>query len=318
MFTKPKTQRFIESRVWCFHLVVLRLTLAAVSVLALAGAGGVLAASITLGWTPPANTDQIDGYQLHYGLTSGQYQSVKDVSGAASSSTTVDGLTPGTKYYLALRSRNQDASLVSAFSNEVSTTISAPDTVAPVVSAIGASPTGPYTVAQTVAVSATASDNVAVTRVDFYDGSTLKGSDTSAPYSVAWSVTSAANGSHTWTAKAYDAANNVGTSAALGLAALTFRIRGHRRARRLAISASPSRSRVQPSRRPSPFAATASDNVARDARRLLRRQHPERLGHHRALQRRLVGHQRRQRQPHLDRQGLRRRQQCRHLRRLGA
>ena len=72
----------------------------------------------------------------------------------------------------------------------------------------------PYTVAQTVTVSATATDNVAVTRVDFYDGSTLKGSDTSAPYSVAWSVTSADNGSHTWTAKAYDAANNVGTSGA--------------------------------------------------------------------------------------------------------
>jgi hypothetical protein len=68
-----------------------------------------------------------------------------------------------------------------------------------------------------VAINATASDNVGVTKVEFYDGATLKATDTSAPYSYAWSIVAADAGSHTWTAKAYDAANNVGTSAGLTL-----------------------------------------------------------------------------------------------------
>ena len=44
--------------------------------------------------------------------------------------------------------------------------------------------------------------------VRFYDGTTLKYTDTTSPYSYAWSITSANNGSHSWTAKAYDAAGN--------------------------------------------------------------------------------------------------------------
>ncbi|MCP4226239.1 MAG: hypothetical protein GY773_23125, partial [Actinomycetia bacterium] len=69
----------------------------------------------------------------------------------------------------------------------------------------------------TTAVSADASDNVGVTRVEFYDGTTLKGTDTTSPYSYAWTFSSIDNGSHSWTAKAYDAAGNERTSSALSL-----------------------------------------------------------------------------------------------------
>jgi hypothetical protein len=55
----------------------------------------------------------------------------------------------------------------------------------------------------TVAVSANASDNVGVTHVDFFDGPTLIGSDSSAPYSVSW--TTSGDGAHTLTATAFDA-----------------------------------------------------------------------------------------------------------------
>jgi subtilisin family serine protease len=68
------------------------------------------------------------------------------------------------------------------------------------------------TVAGTVTVSATASDNVGVTRVDFFAGSTQIGSDTSSPYSVSWDTTTGANGSVTLTARAWDAAGNMGDS----------------------------------------------------------------------------------------------------------
>jgi len=60
-----------------------------------------------------------------------------------------------------------------------------------------------------VQVTATASDDYAVNRVEFYQGATLLFTDTSAPYSFAWS---APGGSITLTAKAYDDAGNVGTA----------------------------------------------------------------------------------------------------------
>jgi hypothetical protein len=56
----------------------------------------------------------------------------------------------------------------------------------------------------TINVSANASDNVAVAHVDFYDGATLIGTDSSAPYSVSW--TTSVDGPHTLTTTAYDTA----------------------------------------------------------------------------------------------------------------
>ena len=74
-----------------------------------------------------------------------------------------------------------------------------------------------YTTAQSVAINATATDSVGVTRVEFYDGATLLGKDTKAPYSWSWRITSANNGPHSLIVKVYDAAGNVGTSTAVGV-----------------------------------------------------------------------------------------------------
>ena len=89
----------------------------------------------------------------------------------------------------------------------------APDTTPPTVALTA--PASGATVSGSVTVSATASDNVGVARVDFFDGTTLVGSDASAPYSVAWNTANAANGTHTLTATAVDAAGNSATSAAV-------------------------------------------------------------------------------------------------------
>ena len=62
-----------------------------------------------------------------------------------------------------------------------------------------------YTSAQTITISASASDNVGVTRVDFYRNGSLVKSDTTSPYSTPWSISSAYNGTHTWQAVARDA-----------------------------------------------------------------------------------------------------------------
>ncbi|OJT26916.1 hypothetical protein BO221_02585 [Archangium sp. Cb G35] len=89
------------------------------------------------------------------------------------------------------------------------------DVTAPTVSLTA--PTAGATVSGTATLSASASDNIGVTRVEFYDGTTLVGTDTAAPYSVSWNTASAVNGSHTLKAKAYDAAGNVGTSASVSV-----------------------------------------------------------------------------------------------------
>ncbi|MBI3328838.1 MAG: fibronectin type III domain-containing protein, partial [Nitrospinae bacterium] len=63
-----------------------------------------------------------------------------------------------------------------------------------------------------VLVTATASDNVGVSKVEFYLDGIWQRTDSSAPYSWSWDTTRFANRSYTLVAKAYDAAGNVGTS----------------------------------------------------------------------------------------------------------
>ncbi len=74
------------------------------------------------------------------------------------------------------------------------------------------SPTNGATVSSTISVQANASDNVGVTEVQFYLDSTLMTTDFSSPYIWSWNTASSTNGSHTLSAKAYDAAGNVGIS----------------------------------------------------------------------------------------------------------
>ncbi|MEO7324435.1 MAG: Ig-like domain-containing protein [Dokdonella sp.] len=83
------------------------------------------------------------------------------------------------------------------------------DTTPPTVSAGESGSSG------TITLSATASDNVGVTLVEFSVDGVLKGSDAGSPYSVTLNSATLANGSHSLTAKAYDAAGNSKTSTAV-------------------------------------------------------------------------------------------------------
>ena len=86
-----------------------------------------------------------------------------------------------------------------------------PDTAAPSVTTSAPAPGA--TVSGTVSISANASDDVAVIGVQFkVDGINLGAEDLSAPHSVAWNTTQLANGNHTLTTAARDAAGNVATS----------------------------------------------------------------------------------------------------------
>jgi hypothetical protein len=85
------------------------------------------------------------------------------------------------------------------------------DTTPPTVSVT--SPANGATVSGALAVNATASDNTGVIRVDVLVDGAVAGSDTTAPYSVTIDTTTLGNGSHALSARAFDAANNAGTSA---------------------------------------------------------------------------------------------------------
>src|SRR5262249_15083301 len=82
-----------------------------------------------------------------------------------------------------------------------------PDTMPPTVSI--AAPANGATVSATVAVTASAADNVGVAGVQFrLDGATLGAEDTTPPSSVPWNTAAVANGTHTLSATARDAAGN--------------------------------------------------------------------------------------------------------------
>jgi hypothetical protein len=80
------------------------------------------------------------------------------------------------------------------------------DTTPPTVSIT--SPSNGATVSGTINIAASASDNIGVTRVDFYAGGHFQGSDSSAPYSISFDTTTLSNGGTTIQAIAFDAAGN--------------------------------------------------------------------------------------------------------------
>jgi Bacterial Ig domain len=64
----------------------------------------------------------------------------------------------------------------------------------------------------TVTIGATASDNVGVTRVEFYVNGQLTCSDVTSSYACSWKVPAAPGRTYQLQAKAYDRQGNVGSS----------------------------------------------------------------------------------------------------------
>lgn len=113
-----------------------------------------------------------------------------------------------------LTAKGYDAAGNMAQSSSVSVTVNNPvaDLTAPSVAI--SSPTAAATVSGTVTVNATASDNVGVTKVEFYINNTLQATDTASPYTFSWNTTTSVNGTYSIIVNAYDAAGNVGQSSA--------------------------------------------------------------------------------------------------------
>ncbi len=87
---------------------------------------------------------------------------------------------------------------------------SSSDTTAPTVSLT--SPGNGSVISGTANVAASASDNVGVSKVEFFVNGSLRNTDTTNPYAFSLDTTTLTNASHTLTARAYDAAGNVANS----------------------------------------------------------------------------------------------------------
>ncbi len=125
----------------------------------------------------------------------------------------LSGLTPNMPYYFRVVAQN-----AAGTTRGTTLTFTTPevDSVAPTASitshASGASVSGAVT------LTASATDNVGVTGVQFkLDGTNLGAEITTAPWSLSWDTTRTTNGMHSLTASARDATGNVGTSATVSV-----------------------------------------------------------------------------------------------------
>lgn len=85
------------------------------------------------------------------------------------------------------------------------------DSIGPTV-AITAPSSGSTVSGGFVTITVSATDNLAVKKVEIYVDDVLQVTDTTAPYTYKWALRKASSGTHTISAKAYDLAGNVGTA----------------------------------------------------------------------------------------------------------
>jgi len=200
-----------SGNVWMRVSKVIFIALSALSLL-MTGQSDCHAVTVSLQWGASTGAT---GYRVYYQANSsaqpfdgtGASQGSAPVDVANQTSATISGLDPANAYHFAVTAYNEAGE--SSYSNVVSV----PELTSPATSI--SYPANNASVSGTVALTASASDNVGVSRVEFYVNGALQGSDTSTPYTSSWNTASLAAGTYTLTSRAYDAAGNVGQSGAV-------------------------------------------------------------------------------------------------------
>jgi hypothetical protein len=177
----------------------------------LAASGAVGAASLS--WQAASDNQGVVAYNVHRSGQPAFTPSAANLAGRTGSLSFMDFGMAGRYYYKV--TAEDAAGNVGPPSNEAQADIAA-DTVPPSVSIT--QPANGSTVSGLTTISAGASDDVAIVGVQFLlDGAPLGTEDTTPPYSMVWSTTAAANGSHALSARARDAGGNQTTSAAVSI-----------------------------------------------------------------------------------------------------
>jgi len=158
-----------------------------------------------------------------------------------------------------LQARAYDAAGNSASSAQVNITVqnTVTDTTAP--TATITAPAAGSTVSGVVSVNVGATDNVGVTRVEWYLNGTMVSSSASATATFFWNTATCPNGSCTLQAKAYDAAGNLGSSSLMTVSVNNAPPSSDLVAPSVQITSPPSGARVVKTTK---VYVTATDNVA--------------------------------------------------------
>jgi len=207
-----KEKKTGQSRIAAIYFAIL-----VVLTLFLSGGSPCFASTVVLQWNAVTDAN-LSGYKIYYQADSatlpfagtGSTQGASPLNVSNQTSATISGLDPSHAYYFAVTAYNS-AGTESAYSN----IITVPEMVSPTVSltapASGSSASG------TVSVAASATDNVGVTKVEFYVNGALAATDTATPYVYSWNTSALAAGTYTLMAKAYDAAGNAGQSSTVSV-----------------------------------------------------------------------------------------------------
>ena len=176
--------------------------LAAILSLGIASTG--FASSVNLQWDANTETD-LAGYKVYYSSDPATFSGTTPVDVQQQTTATISGLDPTKAYNLAVTAYNA-AGQESSYSNIVTIAEQSPPTVSIT------SPSNTASVSGVVSINVSATDNVGVTKVEFYVNGQLVTTNLAAPYVYSWDTSSLAAGTHTLMAKAYDAAGNVSQS----------------------------------------------------------------------------------------------------------
>ncbi len=172
-------------------------------------ASNITTSTISLAWTQ--STDPTVNGQTTSGLAGYRiYRGGVQVGTSTTNSFTNTGLTPSTTYSYTI-SAYDNAGNASAQSSGINATTGNPADTTPPTTSI-TSPLNNATVSSTITVTASASDNVGVVKVEFYVDNVLQSNDTVSPYTFSLNTNSLTNGTHSLMTKAYDAAGNIGSS----------------------------------------------------------------------------------------------------------
>ena len=143
---------------------------------------GATSQSITIAWDPSSSPD-IVGYKVYYGGASGTYTNSIVVGNVTTN--VIPALTSGASYFLSVTAYDANGK-ESLFSEEISYTV--PSASVPTIALSAPLDGANYTAPATIALAASVTSNGhTITKVQFYNGATLLGESTSAPYSWSWS-----------------------------------------------------------------------------------------------------------------------------------
>ncbi len=191
------------------HLQKMLINAALAAILSLGMSGTGQALDVALQWDPNTEAD-LAGYKVHYSSGSAALSDGTTIDVQNHTTATITGLDPDKSYNFAVTAYNT-SNIEGSYSNVITVDEQLPPTVAI------SSPADTINVNGTVFVNVNASDNVGVSKVEYYVNNQLVATNVAVPYVYSWDTTPLAPGAYTLMAKAYDAAGNVGQSSTVSV-----------------------------------------------------------------------------------------------------